>query len=277
MKNLDQDNKTVKRLLNEFILPHQDRIILSTERQIKFFAHEKVDACPIVIGPDKIIVETVDKAFPEIKEDDVDREFLKLLLLWLKISAQTLLVNNDKIISIYPAFGCSASLTSLGMKQKRTHGNYGDYGPPESLSQEEALKLTLDDVQIRGDLKKRLDFIKYVRAMVDDQIPVLNSYVGGPFTFACGLMGSDFMMLTVADPELAHEFLEFCIEAQKKILLWYRDAAGADDCKNTMLGGCHVARGARLMQMDIDEAVMFSPKAIDEFVIPSACEFCSKV
>ena len=277
MKILEKDKQTVKSILDEFILPYQDRIALSTERQTKFFAHEKVDACPIIIEPDKKIEEIVNKAFPpKIKEEDVEQEFLRILLLWLKISATNLMVNNDKIISIWPAFGCGVSYTTLGMKQKRTHGNYGDYGPPNSLNQEEALKLTIDDVQIRGDFKKRLDFIKYAREMVDDQIPILNSYTSGPFTFACGVMGTDFMMLTATDPKLAHEFLEFCMEATKKMLMWHRDAAGADDCKNTMLGGCHVARGARLMEMDIDEAVMFSPEAIDEFVIPSACEFAQR-
>jgi len=276
VNGLDKDKRTVERLLDEFILPHQDRIALSTERQTKFFARETTDACPIIIGPDKHIVEIVNKAFPQIAEDDVEHEFFKLLLLWINISAKTLMVNNDRIISIYPAFGCGTSLTTLGLRQKRTHGNYGDYGPPEALTQEEALRLTLDDVQIRGDFKKSLEFIAYARAMVHDRIPILNSYMGGPFTFACGVMGSEFMMLTLVDPKLAHEFLEFCIEAQKTILLWLRSAAGADACGNTVLGGGTVARGPRVMAMDIDEAVMFSPQAIDEFVMPSACAFSQR-
>jgi len=275
VKILEKDKRTVKRILDEFILPYQDRIALSTERQTKFFAHEKVDACPIIIQPDRK-ARIVDKAFPEIKEEDIEQEFLRILLSWLNISAKSLMTNNDRIISIYPAFGSSASLASLGMKQKREHGNSGAYGPPDALNQKEALKLTIDDVQIRGDIKKRLDFIKYARAMVDDQIPILNSYNGGPFPFACAVMGSDFMMLTATDPKLAHEFLDFCAEARKKTLMWSREAAGADDCKNTVLGGGHVAKGPRVMQSDIDYAVMFSPKAIDEFIIPSTCEFAQR-
>jgi len=277
VKVLDKDKRTVERILDEFILPYQDRIALSTERQTKFFAHKKVDACPIFIEPDRKIVEIVNKAFPsKIKEEDIEQEFFRILLSALRVAVETLMVNNDRVIRLYPAFGCSSGLTSLGMKQKRTHGNYGAYGPPDALNQEEALKLTIDDVQIRGDIKKRLDFIKYARAMVNDQIPILNSYAGGPFPFACDVMGTDFMMLTATDPKLAHEFLEFCMEATKKMLMWHRDAAGADDCKNTVLGGGSVAKGSRVMQMDIDQAVMFSPEAIDEFIIPSTCEFAKR-
>lgn len=279
MKNFDippEDKATVKKILDEFILPRRWQIERNTRRQARFNEREENDVRPILVSPDAGIQETVCAAIPWIAEEPdetPEREFFRLLVDSLRISAMRLMTDDDRIVSVYPAFGCGANLTSLGMEQKREHGHYGGYGPPDPLSREEALNLTLDDVQIRGDFEKRLNFARYVRAITDDQIPILCSYTGGPFTFACGVMGMEFMMLTAAEPDLAHEFLDFCVAATSKLLMWLREAGGADDEENTMLGSGTVCAGPRKMQMDIDEAVMFSPAAIDEFVIPSALAF----
>jgi len=272
MRTGDSDKKTITAILEDFLAPCRQRVALGTERQLRYFAHEKPDAWPIRIAADSQTLERVQAAIPSVAPEDTAREFFRILLESLRVTAGRLTTNSDWAPSFFPAYGCGVSMTALGLKQKREHGTYGAYGPPDALPQEQALALSLDDVRIRGDFKRRLELIGYARAMLDDELPILCSYTAGPLSFACELMGADFMMLTASDPDEAHRFLDFCTDAIGKILGWLREAAGADACANTPLGSQSIVRGAKAMQVDDDHAVMFSPQAIDEYVIPSVCE-----
>jgi hypothetical protein len=245
----------------DFIIRHEPRTQLARRRQAALWRHERPDAWPILfhapLTPEQKALPNPDFAQAFRDPDSMTFQQLRGALSVLNAAA-------DGVPSVRVNFGTGVLLSCLGLEQLV----FPDKMPwlQDHLTPQQAQKLTIDDIQIRGSFARGLEVMKHFRQTLGDSVPVYCMDTQGPFDLAHLLLGDEIFYLMTDEPKLLHHVMEICLELGIRAHRWMKEVSGEAN------GALHHSNDLYAENMGIriceDTTAIISPQAMDEFAMP---------
>ncbi|MFZ2653476.1 MAG: uroporphyrinogen decarboxylase family protein [Victivallales bacterium] len=256
MRTLEMD---MDKLL-EIVDLDYDRIKLAKQRQRAVFRHEKPDRWPILIVDRLTPIQ--EKELPNDLPDHQVYTFENRLCRGLRQICSMVNSRSDLVPSVYPDFGTYRWTECLGMKSNLTESGYW---APDPMPREKIRDLNVDDIKLSGRAKDSVDFIKYVRECLGNEINTGCDSAQSPFGVAKAVMGNDILTEIYDSPDLVHHIMEISLELLKRYVTWMKEAAGVPMHTSGISGLYSENFG---LQISEDPAVLLSPQSINEFSMP---------
>jgi hypothetical protein len=177
-------------------------------------------------------------------------------------------IDDDFVPYLMPWFGTGVAASAFGCQidfPPKQDPAVSPYRYPVQTAGD-VRKLRLPDPDRDGLMPMVLEFQRYMRA--HSFLPVGITDLQGPLTTANQLMGYDKLIYLMADdPAAAHELMDKVTEA---LILWVRKQKQAvGEALTECAGGHQIYYGGNAgVWLSDDDAVLMSPQAYREFVVP---------
>lgn len=248
-------------MLAPMLRPFEESIRLAKRRQAAFWRHERPDSWPILFhGP----LSPAQAALPQPNFAEAFHDAELMLFQQVRGAFHILNGGADGVPSIRVNFGTGVLLSCLGLEQRV----FADKMPwlQEHLTPEQAARLTVDDIRIRGTFARGLEWIGAFRRALSDTLPVYCMDTQGPFDLAHLLLGDEIFYLMTDEPELLHHVMEICLELGLRTHRWMKEASG--EPMGALTHSNHLYAENMGIRICEDTTAIISPEAMDTFAMP---------
>lgn len=239
----------------------QDEIARARRRQAAYWRHEKPDAWPILL---RAPLTRAQEQLPRPDFAEAFRDADMMICGELRGALAVANAGSEQVPSIRVNFGTGTLLSCLGLEQLV----FPDKMPwlREHMPIETAARLTPDDIRIRGTFARGLEFMKYMRAVLGDAVPVYYMDSQGPFDLAHLLLGDEIFYLMTDEPALVKQIMELCLELGLRTHRWMNEIIGAPHGTHHHGNSLYAENmGIRICE---DTTALISPAAMEEFALP---------
>lgn len=253
-----QDGDSIARLYQV----SAEREARARQRQLALWRHERPDVAPIIypgtLTPDQ------KASFPSPDYLEAIRDPALMLSQQLMAAQALANGNSDGIPSIRANFGTGITLACLGLEQQY----FTDKMPwlQQHMTKEQASRLTLDDIQIRGSFATALETIRRFREWMGDRVGIYCLDTQGPFDLAHLLLGDEIFTEIYDDPDFVHHVLEICLELGTRTHRWAKEAAG--EVETAHVHSNWLAADTMGIRICEDTSAVVGPDVQQEFALP---------
>ena len=250
------DVKQLPELL-DFDYEHMQK---SRERQCRFWCGEKLAVPLLFIGGE---LSEKQKVIPEYNYKEIFANKEKMLCSEVRAACAVGNGRSDMIPSIRANLGTGITLACLGLEQK----SFPDKMPwlTEHLTKEQIIKLSPDDIQMRGTFARGLEMMHYFKEIMGDSIPVYVMDTQGPFDLAHLMLGDELFIQLYDDPPFVHHLMNLCLELDIKTHRWMKETI--DEPLPSMHHGSSLYSDSFGIRICEDTTVMLGPDHIEEFAV----------
>lgn len=183
------------------------------------------------------------------------------LLGWARTRSDTQLTLRPNLTWFLP--------TCFGLKYEVS--DEGTVWFPEPLSIDAALDVDIDDIHERGETRRVLEHLHFLRENLPEGVHISCPTAVGPLSHADMLLGIDIWVLFYDEPDKMRRLLEKITQATARLLKLQKQIVG--EPMDSMWTGClFMSNGG--VKIGNDSMVMMSPDMLGEFVMPAIADLC---
>lgn len=256
--------KTRDRLLRalELYQPNQEIIETRKNRQAAYWKGERNDSPLLMLNYD--LTSEQEALMPVYDKEQEYHDPYAMLSNQLRGSFSKINGSNDAVPSVRVNMGTGITLSCLGLNQTI----YKDKMPwlHEHLTKEQISALTPDDIRIRDDFEKALEYTRIFKELLGDRLPIFCLDTQGPFDLAHLMMGDELLYVLYDDPKFVHHLLNLCTELNIRCHKWVKELSG--EPLTSHYHGNHLYMENAGVRICEDTTVMISPEMMEEFTMP---------